>query len=252
MIFTIAMRELRSLFLSPLAWTILAVLQFILAWLFFVQVDTYFSLQAQLTMMDNPPGVSDLVVAPLFNTASVLLLLVCPLLTMRLLSEERRSGSLHLLLSSPVSMTEIVLGKYLGIMLFMLILVGMITLMPLSLLMGTALDLGKLVAGVLGLILLLAAFNAAGLYLSSVTRTPMIAAISTFGLLIMLWIIDSAAGTGADSERSAVFGYLSLIRHNMPMLRGMVNSVDVVYYLLFSITFVVLAIRQLDAQRLQK
>ena len=253
MIFHIALRELRSLFLSPLAWTILAVMQFILAWIFFAQLDTFFSLQSQLAVMDNAPGVSDLVVAPLFNTASILLLMVTPLLTMRLLNDERRNGALNLLLSSPISMSEIVLGKYLGILLFMIIMVALICLMPLSLLMGTDLDLGKLAAGAMGLLLLLAAFSAAGLYLSSITNHPVIAAVATFGLLIMLWIIDSAAGNNLNENvGSTLFTYLSLIRHNIPMLRGIINSSDLVYYLLFISVFITLSIRQLDAQRVQK
>ncbi|HEY9033107.1 MAG TPA: ABC transporter permease subunit [Pseudomonadales bacterium] len=250
MIFHIAVRELRSLFLSPLAWAILAVIQFILAWRFFVQVDFFFSIQPQLTVIDNAPGVTDLVAAPLYEFAGIVLLMIIPLLTMRLLSEERRSGTLKLLLSSPLSMTEIVLGKYLGILLFLGIVILLVTLMPLSLAIGTSLDMGKLFAGMLGLLLLLAAFAAAGLYLSSLTAYPTIAAVSTFGLLIMLMIIDSAGGN--SQQASPLFSYLSITRHNTPMLRGIVNSSDVAYYLLFIMTFIVLSIRQLDAQRLQK
>jgi ABC-2 type transport system permease protein len=246
----IALRELRSLFLSPLAWTILAILQFILAWRFFVQLDFFFSIQPQLVVINNAPGVTDLVAAPLYEFAGILMLMIIPLMTMRLISEERRSGTLKLLLSSPVSMTEIVLGKYLAILLFLLVIILMISLMPLSLLSGTQLDLGKLLAGMLGLWLLVAAFAAAGLYLSSLTIYPTIAAVSTFGLLIMLIIIDAAAGT--DQQASPLFQYLSIMRHNTSMLRGIVESRDVAYYLLFIFTFVLLTIRHLDAQRLQK
>lgn len=250
MIFHIALKELKSLFLSPLAWAILTVLQVILAWIFFVQVDTFLAIQPQLATLPNAPGVTDLVVAPILANASVLLLMICPLLTMRLLSEERRSGSLQLLLSSPVSMTQIALGKYLGIMLFLLILLLQVSLMPLSLYLGTTLDLGKLLSGLLGSALLLAAFAAAGLYLSSLTKNPMVAAVSTFGLLLMLWIIDAASGNNA--ARSEIFSYLSLLSHQLTMLRGTIDSRDVVYYLLFITTFLVLTIRHLDAQRLQK
>ena len=154
MILNIALRELRSMFLSPLAWTVLAVSQLILCWIFFSQIDAFFSIQEEITTLANAPGVTDLVVAPLLEIASVMLLMISPLLTMRLISEERRNGTLTLLLSSPISISEIVLGKFLGIALFYLILVGMISLMPLSLMMGTDLDLGKLAAGLLGLLLL--------------------------------------------------------------------------------------------------
>jgi ABC-2 type transport system permease protein len=250
MILHIAFRELRSLFLSPLAWTILAIMQFVLAWVFFVQIENFFDIQKQLVNITHAPGVADLIVAPLFSTASVFLLMVCPLLTMRLLSEERRSGTLQLLLSSPVSMTEIVLGKYLGILFFLLILIAMISLMPLSLLMGTDLDMGKLAAGILAETLLLASFAAAGLYISSLTNNPTVAAIGSFGLLIMLWIID-AAGNGSN-EGSNFFTYMSLLKHNLPMLRGIINSSDIIFYLLFITTFIVLTIHHMDAQRLQK
>jgi ABC-2 type transport system permease protein len=246
MITSIALRELRSMFLSPLAWTVLAVIQLILAWSFFTQIDFFFTIQSQLATLPNAPGVTDLVVMPTFEVASIILLMVTPLLTMRLISEERRNGSIALLLSSPVSMTEIVLGKFVGITLFMLILVIMISLMPLSLLMGTELDLGKLAAGVFALMLLLSAFSAAGLYLSSLTDNPVVAAISSFGLLLLLWIINNNTG-----DNTTALTQLSLLRHFSPMLRGLVNSADLAYFVLFISIFLLLTIRQMDSRRLQ-
>ena len=246
MIATIALRELRSMFLSPLAWSVLAVTQLIIAWLFFAQIDFFFTIQPQLATLPNAPGVTDLVVMPTFEVASIILLMVTPLLTMRLISEERRNGTISLLLSSPVSMTEIVLGKFTGIVLFMLIFIAMISLMPLSLLAGTDLDLGKLAAGVFALALLLAAFCSAGLYLSSLTENPVVAAVSTFGLLLLLWIISNNTGdsTGALTQ-------LSLLGHFSPMLRGLIDTANIAYFLLFIATFLILTIRQLDSRRLQ-
>lgn len=249
MILTIALREFRNLFLSPLAWVVLAVTQAILAWMMFVQIDVFFSLQDQLATMPNAPGVTDLVVAPILEIASIILLMITPLMTMRLLSEEKRSGAISLLLSAPVSATEIVVGKYLGIVLFMLVFVGMIALMPLSLYMGTELDMGKLAAGLLGLLLLLSAFSAAGLFMSSLTASPVVAAVSTFGLLLLLWIIDSNAG--GDNAQDTVLTYLSLLQHFSPLLRGIVDSRDLAYFALFILGFLALSIRQLDAQRIQ-
>jgi len=246
MITSIALRELRSMFLSPLAWTVLAVIQLILAWSFFTQIDFFFNIQSQLATLPNAPGVTDLVVMPTFEVASIILLMVTPLLTMRLISEERRNGSIALLLSSPISMTEIVLGKFTGIVLFMLIFITMISLMPLSLLMGTELDLGKLAAGMFALALLLSAFSAAGLYLSSLTSNPVVAAISSFGLLLLLWIINSNTG-----DASNTLDQLSLLGHFAPMLRGLIDTADVAYFILFIATFLLLTIRQLDSQRLQ-
>ncbi|MDH3342361.1 MAG: ABC transporter permease [Gammaproteobacteria bacterium] len=248
MILNIALRELRSMFLSPLAWTVLAVSQLILCWIFFAQIDVFFSIQKELTTLDNAPGVTDLVAAPMLEIASVILLMISPLLTMRLISEERRNGTLTLLLSSPINISQIVLGKFLGIILFYLLLIAMISLMPLSLLLGTELDLGKLASGFLGLLLLLCAFASAGLFLSSLTENPVVAAISTFGLLLLLWMLERGADAGsADS----VFTYLSLTRHISPLLRGIVNTTDLAYFALFIITFLLLTIRQMDSERLQ-
>lgn len=249
MIFTIAAREFKHLFLSPLAWCVLAVIQFITAWLFLIQVDNFLKFAPTLGGIPNAPGVVDAVAAPMLSAASVVLLMVVPIMSMRLVAEERRNGTISLLFSAPVSMTEIVLGKYLGLLAFLLLMLGLISLMPLSLAVGTHLDYGKLAAGLLGLALLLGAFAAAGLFMSTLTRQPVVAAVSSFGLLLLLWII-SWAGQG-DERFSPVFHYLSLLAHYGSLLRGVFDTSDVIYYLLFIITFVVLSIRRLDAFRLQ-
>ena len=249
MIFTIAGRELRSLFLSPLAWTILGVVQFIYAYLFLSQVDTFLALQARFATLESAPGVVDFVVAPLLNTAAVMLLLITPLITMRVLSEERRNGTLSLLISAPISMTEIIVGKYLGVLSFILILIGMLALMPLSLIVGTDLDLGKLAAGLLGLTLAVSAFTAIGIFMSSLTEQPTVAAISTFGLLLLLWILNRAGST--DMPSGGLLNYLSILHHYDPLLKGLFNSSDVIYYLLVIVLFLVFSVRRLDADRLQ-
>lgn len=236
MIALIAWREFRSLFLSPLAWAVLAVVQFILAFVFLAQLEQFQLVQPQLLGADGAPGVTDIVAIPVLATATSLLLLIVPLLTMRVFAEERRSGTLMLLRSSPVSASQIVLGKYLGLVAMLAVLVAMVVLMPVSLSLGTTLDWGKLAAATLGLMLMVSAFAAAGLFLSTLTRQPMVAAVATFGLLLLLWISTD------------VVSYLSLIRHYQPLLRGVVDSADVVYYLLFIALFIGLAIRRLDAE----
>ncbi|MEE9286946.1 MAG: ABC transporter permease subunit, partial [Gammaproteobacteria bacterium] len=165
----IAGRELHSLFVLPLAWLILATVQLILAVIFFYRLYVFVQFQPRLAGLENPPGLTDLVVAPLLGTAGSIVLLIAPLLTMRLISEERRAGTLQLLLSSPISMAEIILGKYLGLLGFFLIMIAMITLMPLSLLLGGYLDIGQFLAGLLGLTLLVATFCAVGLFMSTLT-----------------------------------------------------------------------------------
>ena len=249
MIFTIAGRELRSLFLSPLAWSILAVTLFILAYLFLTQIETYISLQPRLAALEGAPGVADIIVAPLFADAAVVLLLITPLITMRTISEERRNRTLSLLFSAPVSMTEIVIGKYLGVLFFFLILLGLLALMPLSLLAGTELDMGKFAAGMLGLTLVVAAFSAIGLYMSSLTEQPTVAAVTTFGLLLLLWIVDWAGNS--ETAGSNALAQLSMLRHYEPLLKGLFNSTDIAYYLLIIILFTGFTIRRMDATRLQ-
>ena len=248
MIFTIAAKELRSMFLSPLAWVIIAVVQIILAYFFLLYLDYYVQIQAELATMDSAPGLTNMVVAPLFATAATVLLLITPLLTMRLISEERRNQSLSLLLSAPISMTEIILGKFLGILGFQIILLAVITLMPLSLTMGGSLDTGMMVSGLLGLLFLVASFSAVGLFMSCLTHQPGIAAISSFGVLVMLWILDFVSTTG---EQSQLFSYISMLNHYQSMLQGAFNSSDVIYYLLFIASFLILSIHRLNRERLQ-
>lgn len=240
----IAANELRRLFVSPLAWIALAVVQLLLAIFFFVMLDQFMTLPAMVQA-----GATNFVGAGLLQVTGIVLLLIAPFLTMRLLSEEYRGGSLKLLLSSPVSLTEIVIGKYLGIYGFMLIMLVMIALMPLSLALGTQLDYGQVAAGLLGLALIMAAFAAVGLFISSLTTHPAVAAISTFAVLFVLWILNLAA-SNASGHVAAVFSYLSLLKHYNALLQGMFNSVDVVFYLLLTLLFLILTIWRLDSQRL--
>ncbi|MDQ2070491.1 ABC transporter permease [Natronospira bacteriovora] len=249
MTLTIAGRELRSLFLSPLAWAILAVTTFIHAWIFLVQLDMWTDqLQPAFAGQPEAPGVTDMVATPLFGSAALILLLVVPLLTMRLISEERRSGSLRLLQSSPVGTAQIVLGKFLAVMTLLGAMVLVVGLMPLSLSVGTTLDLGKWAAGLMGLLLLTGAFAAAGLYLSSLTRQPVVAAITTFGLLLLLWMIDWTADA---ADGPGIMQWLSVISHFQNLSRGQVFTGDIAYYLLFMATFLGLGIHRLDSERLK-
>ncbi len=241
----IAGRELRSLFLSPLAWSLIGTMLFILAWLFLIQLDQFLQLQPQLINLQTTPGVTDLVVAPLLDSAAVIMMLMTPLLSMRLLSEEYLSGTINLLFAAPISMSRIVVGKYLALLVIFGIMLLLIALMPLSLLMGGTLDMGRLAAALLGLGLLLASFAAIGLLISSLTSQPATAAIGCYGLLLFLWIIN-LAGTG---EESRLFDWLSLNSHFRPMLNGLIHSGDIIYYLVLIITCLILATHRLESRR---
>ena len=248
MIWIIARREVYAMFLSPLAWIILAVIQTILGYMFLANLDNFFLLQPELIQIANTPGVTDIVVTPLMQVAAIILLMVMPLMTMRSLAEEKRNRTLSLLVSAPLSMTEIVLGKFFGLVLFIVILVSMLMLMPLSLYLGTTPDSGKLLSIYLGMLLLLSAFAAIGLYLSSLTENQTIAAVSTFGVLLMLWIIDWIGASVSNGQ--SVIAYLSILQHHQAMLEGVFKSSDIAYYLLLIGAFLVLTIRQLDRERL--
>ena len=255
MIRLIALREFKNLFLSPLAWAILIVTQIILCYQFLTQLEAYMQFQARLSVLENSPGITDLVIVPLLNSAAIVLLIIIPLLTMRLISEEQKNQTLSLLFSAPISMTQIILGKYLGILGFLLILVIMIALMPLSLLFGTAIDLGQLASAFLGLCLILASFTSVGLYMSTRTRHPAIAAISSFGFLLLLWMINFA-GHSSYAEQTLNSGdgnlltWFSLLNHFEPLLNGVFSSADIAYYCLFIGLFLVFSIRRLERLRL--
>ncbi len=250
MILIIAGREFKTLFLSPLAWTVLAILQCILAYLFLTQVETFNLIQPKLAAIEGAPGLTDIVVTPLYGNAGIILLLVTPLLTMRLICEERRNKTLSLLLSAPISNADIIIGKYLGILGLLLLIVFLITLMPLSLLMGGELDIGKLFANLLALSLLAAAFSSAGLFMSTLAGHPTVAAMGTFGILLLLWILDWT--TSMQDQRSELFEYLSILRHFQNIQSGLISSADVSYFLLFTATFIILSISTLNNERLQK
>lgn len=249
MILTIAARELRSLFLSPLAWVVTAVVTFILAWMFLGQLDYYLLVQPRLAQMGGASGVTDFVGARVLGTASIIFLMVVPLLSMRLIAEERRAGTLPLLLASPASMLEIVLGKFLGLYALLLLMLTCVALMPASLALGTSLDWGQLAAAVLGLALQLAAFAAIGLYASTLTRQPTIAAVTTVGILLLFWLIDLAGSVLEPA--TALTKYLSMGTHNQSFVEGRFSSADAGYYLLLVTFFLGLSVRRLDAERLQ-
>ena len=246
MIFTIACKELKTLFASSLAWTLLALVQLVLGWVFMGRLDAFLEIQSQLVQIANPPGVTEIIVAPVFAMAAAVLLMATPLLTMRLIAEERRNHTMTLLTSAPISMTDIVLGKFLGLMTFFCGVIFLVMVLSLSLLMGGTLDAGLLLSNAVGLLLICACFAALGLYISSLTAQPAVAAAGTLGVLLGLWVMDIAADDGGSIMRT-----LSLLKHYESFNRGLIDTFDLAYFSLFIITFLVLAIRRLDGERLR-
>jgi ABC-2 type transport system permease protein len=124
--------------------------------------------------------------------------------------------------------------------------------MPLSLLLAGQLDFGHFASILIALLLLVACFSAIGLYISTLTNQPTVAAIGTYGALLLLWIIDIGSNSVANIEASGLLGYLSMLRHFDALARGVFSSVDIMYFILFLSVFLVLSIRRLDVDRLQQ
>jgi ABC-2 type transport system permease protein len=245
MMFTVAGKELRALFSSPLAWVVLAFLQGMMAWIMVTRLDAYLTAQPQLMQMETPPGVTEVVIAPIFGAAAVILIMAVPLLSMRLIAEERRNQTMTFLISAPLSMTQIVVGKFLGLFSFLMLSVVLILLMAGSMYLGGRLDLGLLGTLSLGLALLIAAFAAVGVFFSSLTAQPVVAATATLATLLGLWLLNMS-----QASPDSPFLMLALIRRYESFTKGMIDTSDIVFLVLFAAVFLILAIRRLDSDRL--
>jgi|TARA_B110000263_G_scaffold187584_1_gene165262 ABC-2 type transport system permease protein len=247
MIINVARKELKSLFASPMGWIILALLMLAFGSFYLQGVNNYFEVMSGSIRPAERVGVTIFVGQTVYGIASFLMLFAVPLLSMRLISEERRNQTLPFLFSAPISLTEIVVGKFLGLIIFLSILVGYILLMLSTLNIWSDIDFGYLLSNSLGLILLAASFSALGIYFSSLTSQPIIAAILSFIALFALMGLDKFFG----SQPNHWFGYISLMKHFQSFSRGVIDSKDIIYFILFITTFLVLTVRRLDADRLR-
>ena len=245
MILTIALKEFRSLFAIPSTWLILGALQFIFAWFFVARLDAFLQVQSQLAQLANAPGATLAVAAPLLGTVALILMMLVPIFTMRLIAEERRNQTLVLLMSAPVSDIHIVVGKFIGLMLFLLLLITSCMLMVLTLSAGTQLDIGLLFTNALGLIMLAASYVALGLYISSLTAQPVVAAIGALAIFFGLWLVEVSAVDNDNNWRA-----LAPTSHFQSFNIGLLNSTDLIFFLLFCITFLLLTIRRLHNNRI--
>ncbi|MCE2948596.1 MAG: ABC transporter permease [bacterium] len=245
MIFTVAGKELRALFSSPLAWVVLAFLQVSMAWILVTRLDAYLTVQTQLMQMDTPPGVTEIIIAPIFGAAAVILIMAVPLLSMRLIAEERRNQTMTFLISAPLSMTQIVIGKFVGLYSFLMLSVALILAMAASMYLGGRLDLGLLGTLSLGLALLIAAFAAVGVFFSSLTAQPVVAATATLATLLGLWLLNMS-----QANPDSPFLMLALIRRYESFTKGLIDTGDIIFLVVFTAVFLILAIRRLDSDRL--
>lgn len=249
MIGVIARRELAAWFRSPLAWVILATVQAVAAFIFLLHLESYLDLQADMRTQAGAPGATGFLVPRVFGAGAAILMLALPLVTMNLMAGEWRRGSLPLLLSSPVSTLEIILGKYLALLGMAAALVATLAIMPLALGAVARIDLGLVLAATLGTWLFVAAIGAAGLYLSTLARQPVIAAIATLGLLLVLLLAGEWAGTLSGTV-AEIMRYPSPSIHLLPFLSGLVDTGSIAFFVLFMLLFLALAVRRLDNERL--
>lgn len=232
----IAKRELRTYFTSPIAYVIITVF-LVLVGFFFYSLIMWFNSQS-MQMAQNPYyaqqiNINQMVYQPLFNNISIILLLMLPLLTMRLFAEEKKIGTEELLYTSPVSVFEIIMGKFLAalaVLASMLLLTWIPALF--TFIWGNP-EVAPFLTGYLGLFLMGAAFIAIGIFFSSLTENQIVSAILTFGALLLFWVLNWASTSAAGFWKD-VLNYLSFLGHFDDMTRGILDTSDLVYYLSFA------------------
>jgi ABC-2 type transport system permease protein len=247
---TIAGKELKSYFASPIAFVIIGFFALIYGYFFGALIYFVDRRSAQFGQMGGAPAVNlnqDLF-APLFQNVMVILLFTLPLVTMRTYAEEKRSGSIELLLTSPLTDLQIVTGKFLGAM---GLIAGMllVTLPHVGLLFWFADPEWKpIMTTYLGFFLMAGCFVAVGLFISSLTRNQIVAAMATFGVFLMLWIIDWM-GTFMGPTGQAILQYLSITGHFEDFTRGVLDTKHLVYYASFMAFGLFLTMRSVETER---
>jgi len=226
--FAIFKKEINSYFASPIAYIVLVVFMVLSGVFFFIYLQGFaqsqFDTRAQL--FQQTFSLNEFVLQPYFGTISVLLLLIMPMITMRLLSEEKKNYTSELLFTSPIRVINILLGKYIAAMTLFLIMLILSSVFVIVLYLYGNPDPGIILTGYLGLLLLGASFLAIGLFASSLTSNQIASAIIAFGILLILWIV----GASGDSE-SSILGYVSIINHLDNFIKGVFEVKDFVYYI---------------------
>ena len=246
MILVIARKELRSLFATPMGWLVLAVFQAIVGTYYSLSFNQYFEIMQSAHWQVQRIGITQFMAEGIFGVAAVLMLFVVPLVTMKLISEERKNQTMALLMSAPLSMSELILGKLLGIVAYLSLLIVSMVVMIAMLLPWAEIDLPYLLTHALGLWLLMVASSALGLYVSCLTANPILAAFCSLTALSFWLLLDKFFSDHAQ----ALFHDFSLMQHYRQFALGILNSYDVLFFALFALFFVLLAIRRLHADRL--
>jgi ABC-2 type transport system permease protein len=250
----IAGREIRSYFVSPIAYVVLTGFLLLGGWFFFNLLARFsYLLQLYSSFQRSPEtlerlNLNEFVIAPLLHNLSVVLVILVPVITMRSFAEEKRVGTFELLLTSPIRIGEIVAGKFLGALVFLALMIGLTGIYPLLMIVYGNPEIGIMLSGYLGLFLLATAFVSVGLLTSSVTENQIIAAVSCLVLLLLLYVIGWPAET-AGEPLGSILKYLSLTEHFSELVKGVINSKDIVYFVSVVVVALFLAHRSVESLR---
>ena len=250
-ILAIAHKELKCYFASPVAYVVIGFSAILFGW-FFVNLLYYFD-RTQMQAGSGFQGpqainVNEIMISPLFLNVSVILLFTLPLITMRTYAEEKRSGTIELLLTSPLTDLQIVIGKFLGgLVLYGAMLAVTLVHMAILFVYGNP-EWRPIATAYLGLILMGACFLSLGLFVSSLTRNQIVAGMVTFAVFLMFWVINWIA-TFMGPTSQAVLNYLSITEHLNDFARGVIDTKHVVYYLSFIAFSLFLTVRAVDSER---
>jgi len=250
-IWPIYKKELRLYFTSPVAYVLLTIF-LLIAGYFFYSIFAFFTRASMQTAMNPGMGrdlnVTDSVLRPLFSNVSVILLLLMPMVTMRLFAEERRAGTIELLLTYPVRDGAVLVSKYVAALtLYGVMLAGTLA-YPAILLYFAKVEWGPLATGYLGLVLMGGMLLGIGIFASSLTENQIVAAVVAFGISLMFWIVGWTAEF-AGGPLGAVLTHLSILEHNDTFAKGVIDTKDVLYYLDFTALFLFFTLRSLEARR---
>ena len=252
-IFIIASKEVRSLFVSPIAYVVLTGFLLIGGWFFFNLLFRFTYLLTLYTSFQNAEGLQSLnlnesVIAPLLQNLTIVLVIMIPIITMRAFAEERKNGTYELLLTSPLTVNEIVMGKFVGAVFFIFVMVLLTGIYPAILVLYGNPEIGVLASGYLGLFLLAVVFVAVGLFTSSLTENQIVAAVTCFVVLLLLYVLSWPAET-TGARFGELLKYLSVVEHFSDMTKGLIDTETLVYYLTLITLSLFLTHRAVEASR---
>jgi len=251
-IWIIARRELSSLFVSPMAYVILIFVTFILGWFFVYLVGAYAEYSMRMAMSPTPQDfrVDDIIIRNFYSTFAVIMVFVAPVLSMRTFAEERRLRTAELILTAPVGTMQIVMGKYLGLLLMGLFMLVLTLAFPLWLALQDAPpEPGPLVAACLGALLAMGAFFAVGVFSSSLTSNQVVAAVVAFVLCLFFWIVGAAAESGTGGAFAPLLESFSISSRLDDFMKGVIDTRSLVFFLSFIGTGLFFTGRVLDSSR---